>query len=67
MEVIHIENGRASIRLSEEEAVILLNAINEAREAVEDWEFQTRIGVEPAVVDVLRKELRTLLAAMRGE
>jgi len=67
MEILHTAKGRASIRLTEQEAVILLNVINEAREAVEDWEFQTRIGAEPAEVDVLRKELKTLLSAVRGQ
>ncbi len=66
MDVIRSEKGRATISLSEQEAITLVNAINEAREAVEDWEFQTRVGVEPEEADALRKALKALLVAMRA-
>ena len=44
MEATNITKDRITVAFSPEELVFLSNAINEALEAVEEWEFQTRTG-----------------------
>lgn len=44
MEATIITRDKITVVLSPEELVFLSNAINEALEAVEEWEFQTRTG-----------------------
>lgn len=55
------ENGKVVVQLDRVEVVALANALNEAREAVEDWEFSTRIGVEPDAAEALRLAMKALL------
>lgn len=40
------------------ELVLLANSINEAMEAVDDWEFSTRLGAEISDARRLHNELR---------
>ena len=62
MEIVSpINNDVALVRLTAGEIVLLANALNEAREAVEEWEFATRLGSTPAEAEALRRELRALL------
>lgn len=49
------------VRLSTREIILLANALNECREAVEEWEFDSRLGVRPDEAETLRRELRSLL------
>lgn len=44
MEATSIAKNEITIAFSPEELAFLSNAINEALEAVEEWEFQTRTG-----------------------
>jgi hypothetical protein len=44
MEATSIERDAITVAFSPAEVVFLLNAVGEALEAVEDWEFQTRTG-----------------------
>jgi hypothetical protein len=44
MEATNITKDKVSISFSPEELAFLSNAINEALEAIEDWEFQSRTG-----------------------
>jgi hypothetical protein len=44
MEATNITKGRITVAFSPEELAFLSNAINEALEAVEEWDFQTRTG-----------------------
>lgn len=44
MEAINITKDKITIVFSPEELVFLSNAISEAMEVVEEWEFQTRTG-----------------------
>jgi hypothetical protein len=44
MEATNITRDRITVAFSPEEVAFLSNAINEALEAVEEWEFQTRTG-----------------------
>lgn len=46
---------------SREEVAILMSCIGETSEALEDWEFQTRVGVTRDVTERMRAELRTAL------
>ena len=47
----------AIVLLTQRELTILANAINETLQEVEDWEFSTRVGVEPAEADILRRKI----------
>ena len=44
MEATNITKDRITVAFSPEELVFLSNAINEALEAVEEWEFPIRTG-----------------------
>ena len=44
MEVMNITKDRITVFFSPTEVTFLCNAINESLEAVEEWEFQTRMG-----------------------
>jgi hypothetical protein len=44
MHATNITKDKVTVVFSPEEIAFLLNAINEALEAVEEWEFQTRTG-----------------------
>lgn len=53
-----------SVILTKRELTILANSINEAREAVEAWEFSTRVGADPAEAEELRIKISSLLDSM---
>jgi len=53
------------VQLSEQEIVLLANALNEAREAVSDSEFGTRLGASSKEADDLRLKLRNILAQFK--
>lgn len=38
---------RIPVRLSQRELLLLLNSINETLNAVDEWEFEIRVGVGP--------------------
>ncbi len=65
MERIKVEGGVATVRLSKSELIVLANAINETQEAVEEWEFPTRVGAETHEAENLRQELKALLSSMK--
>ena len=44
MDATNITKEKITVAFSPEELAFLCNAINEAVEAVEEWEFQTRTG-----------------------
>ncbi len=67
MKIIKINRNNATIQLSARNLAILANAINEAQEAVEKWEFSTRVGANFADAEALRKEIKTLLTLMKQE
>jgi hypothetical protein len=48
-----------------DELVLLANALNEALEAVEGWEFDTRLGGSPDEARELRSKIKDLLHATR--
>lgn len=55
------------VATTRDELTVLAGAINEALEAVEEWEFDTRLGVTPARARALRdRPSEVLRAAMRS-
>jgi hypothetical protein len=63
MHVIEGTEGEFQVRLSREEMLILHNALNEVVNGIriEDWEFQTRMGVEREEAAWLLHEVQELL------
>jgi hypothetical protein len=60
VDVISTDNQEVTLRLQRDELVAVNNALNEVLngpDSIEDWEFHTRMGVEP-------DEARALLAAV---
>jgi hypothetical protein len=57
MDVVEVQHDRAVVSLGAAEVHALMNSINEAVEAVEDWEFSTRFGVEKDFVKALWTQL----------
>ncbi len=56
------------VATTRDELAVLAGAINEALEAVEEWEFDTRLGVTPEQARALRDRLNDVLrAAYRPE
>lgn len=63
MDILDDTTDETTVRLSPEEVRILTGALNESLE-LEDWEFETRMGVTKDRVRQLRtafRELRRLL------
>ena len=56
--VLHVTRG---------ELLLLAGCVNEAIEAVEDWEFSTRLGTDKANARALRSELGDLIARLPPE
>jgi hypothetical protein len=61
MQIVEVQRGMATIRLSEEELVILNNALNEVCNGVDVSEFAARLGAEIADVRELLGEVSDLL------
>lgn len=56
------------IATTRDELATMAGAINEALEAVEEWEFDTRLGATPEQARALRDRLNDVLrAAYRAE
>ncbi|MCC5830685.1 MAG: hypothetical protein JJU36_14660 [Phycisphaeraceae bacterium] len=64
MDLIEIEQETGVCRLTADEIAMLLNAINESSQALEDWEYSTRMGFERAAVDKLRQSLKDMLTSI---
>lgn len=60
MELVDQDSARIVLALTPEEFRLLAGCVNEAIEAVEDWEFSTRLGAEKDDARRLRTELREL-------
>lgn len=56
-----IADDEVVVAATREELGVLAGAINEAIEAVDDWEFQTRLGVTSDEARELRSRLGELL------
>jgi hypothetical protein len=61
MEATNIAKNKITVAFSPEELAFLSNAINEALEAVEEWEFQTRTGETRKRAKEIRAQFGKLL------
>jgi hypothetical protein len=61
MDATRVAKNEITISFSPNELAFLSNAINEALEAVEDWEFQTRTGETRKGASDIQAQLRKLL------
>jgi hypothetical protein len=57
----HSDGKSLQVEISRDELCILVNALNETLNAIPDWEFQTRTGVE---MDDFRRLIKELDAAL---
>jgi hypothetical protein len=65
-----VQNDRSDqivLRVTRAELLLLAGSVNEAMEALEDWEFPIRIGADMEDARVLRSELSALIARLPPE
>ncbi|MGB3410198.1 MAG: hypothetical protein WBA45_03295 [Microthrixaceae bacterium] len=67
MDLRRIDQQRVRMELTESELNVLRNGLSEALEALEDWEFSTRMGVERDEARRVRDELRSAVQRMRED
>lgn len=60
MDVLRSEDEGITLSLSKEEFLVLASCVNETLEAVEDWEFSTRVGVERSFAVELRSAMSSV-------
>jgi hypothetical protein len=60
-------SGQIILHLTRAELLLLAGSVNEAIEAVEDWEFPIRVGAEKADAMALRSELGGFIAGLPAE
>lgn len=65
MEVLTREASAVVVRFNATEMFVLAGALREANEALEDWEFHTRMGVEREVVESLLEDVFAVSKKMR--
>ena len=63
----HGQSDQVVLRLTRAELLLLAGSVNEAIEAVDDWEFSTRLGADKADARALRTELGDLIAQLPPE
>ena len=66
MELVRKDNGTAVLHASLDELVLMANMANEAIEAVEDWEFSTRLGFDKEVARNVARQLAIIADNMLG-
>ena len=57
MKILHVDKASATITFTRDELGTLGNALNEVRGCIEDWEFQTRMGVTRTEVETLMRDI----------
>lgn len=67
MEIIEIKADTASIVVTAGELALLANALNEAREELEDWEFATRLGCSVVEAERLRAQIVAALDRLKSD
>jgi hypothetical protein len=60
----HDPSDQVVLYLTRAELLLLAGSVNEAIEAVEDWEFSARLGTDKANARTLRTELGDLIARL---
>ena len=56
-------------RLSQDDLILISNALNEILNgpgAIEEWEFQTRTGIERTDAIALQRDLNTVLESLKN-
>jgi hypothetical protein len=65
--VQHDRSDQIVLHLTRAELLLLAGSVNEAIEAVEDWEFSTRLGADKGDARALSVELGDLIACLPPE
>jgi hypothetical protein len=65
LELIEAKLHEATIIVTSGELALLANALNEAREEIEEWEFSTRLGVPVEEAEKLRAQIVAALDRLR--
>ncbi len=60
-----IDDGEVVIAATRDELVLLAGSLNEALEAIEGWEFDSRLGGSPDDARALRSKINELLRETR--
>ena len=60
-----VGEGEVVLAATRDELVLLASSLNEALEAVEEWEFETRLGGSPDEARTLRSKIKDLLRETR--
>ena len=63
----HNQSAQIVLHLSLAELLLIAGSVNEAIDAVADWEFPIRVGAEKAQARALRSELTDLIASLPPE
>lgn len=61
MNLIREDANMVDVRMTKDELVLIANIANEALEAVDDWEFQTRLGSEKERARSVKNQLREII------
>jgi len=67
MKVIKTNPRSVDVNLSLEEIIIINNALNEVCNALDQFEFQTRMGVEHYEVEKLLKQINAIVVYMESK
>ncbi len=65
MKIVNIKNSEAEVVLSREELLAINNALNEIGE-IEDFEFETRMGVSRQTIEMLLEAIGKLFNEVKG-
>jgi len=57
MKPLTVRDGTFTLQFTREEVAVLGNALNEALEALDDWEIETRMGCSKEAAEQLLDEL----------
>lgn len=60
-----VDDSEVVIAATRDELVLLASSLNEALEAVEGWEFDTRLGGSPDEARALRSKIQDVLRETR--
>ena len=63
----HDRSDEIVLSVTRAELLLLAGSVNEAIEAVDDWEFPIRLGASVAEATALHNELRNLIARLPPE
>ena len=64
MKILETGARESVLLLQKSELLMILNALNETLESLEDWEVPIRVGAETGEVEKFHRELHVVLAKM---